>query len=173
MSRSIWRKVIAGGTIGALLAMSLSLTLAFDGDSTSEGETTPVEDIGPVGVVIEPLDEYTKAQLRGNHLDFIAETGRIVTDENGHRQIVWDPPQLPTLDESIRMAAKAVEANDSGLLPLCTEEYLQYVRAQKEPDALRIDPGVVAAPGFPACNGIPAQMIIGPPSGRGNLGIRP
>ncbi len=57
MSRSIWRKVIAGGTIGALLAMSLSLTLAFDGDSTSEGETTPVEDIGPVGVVIEPLDE--------------------------------------------------------------------------------------------------------------------
>ncbi len=71
------------------------------------------------------------------------------------------------------MAAKAVEANDSGLLPLCTEEYLQYVGAQKEPDALRINLGVVAAPGFPACNGIPAQMIIGPPSGRGNLGIRP
>ena len=79
----------------------------------------------------EPLDAYTKNQLQGTHLDFIAETGRVITDENGRWEIVWVPPQLPTLEESISMTVAAKEANDTSLLPLCTNEYIQYLKEQK------------------------------------------
>ena len=59
------------------------------------------------------------------HRKFIAETSRIIFNENRVRQLVWDPPELPTLEESIGMRERAEAANDSSLLPLCTEEYLQ------------------------------------------------
>ena len=114
----------------------------------------------------EPLDESTRAQFQGTYLDFIAETGRIVVNDNGTRQIVWDPPQLPMLEESIRMAAEAKAANDMDLLPLCTQEYMQYLKEQKEAreaeeNRVKFSP----PPSFPACNAIPDGIYFGPPSG--------
>ena len=110
---------IASACLAILLVVALILNLVF-------GEETTAED-----VIGEPLDAATKARFQGTHLNFIAETGRIVVNEHGTREIIWDPPQLPTVEELIRMA----EAGDTSLLPLCTQEYQHYLRKQKESGA--------------------------------------
>ena len=134
-----------------VLAMTLLLTFMVDRE-TNAGE-----------VVGEPLDAYTKNQLKGTHLDFIADTGRVITHENGRREIVWDPPKLPTLEESIRKAAAARAANDTSLLPLCTDEYKQYLREQKGGVERTNEPLTDSkTPGFPACSAIPSQAAFAP-----------
>ena len=116
----------------------------------------------PIG---EPLDDYTKAKLQNTHLKFIAETGRIVVNERGVRQIIWDPPQLPTLEESIRMAAEARQANDTALLPLCTEEYRHYMKAKKASGERTSDLLTDSTPpSFPACSAVPDSAGFGLPS---------
>ena len=146
----IRRKYILGPVVVIFLATALLLTLLFDRQTSAD-------------VVGEPLDAYTKSQFEGTHLDFIAETGRVVVNENGSRQIIWDPPQLPTLEESISMVAAAREADDSSLLPLCTEEYRQYVKEQKgigeQASELLTDS---KPPGFPICKAIPESIVFGP-----------
>ena len=151
MSEMLQRKAIVSVIGLIVLATALLLTFLF------HRETNADEVIG------EPLDAYTKSQLQGTHLDFIAETGRIITDENGRRQIVWDPPQLPTLEESISMAAAAKEADDTSLLPFCTDEYIQYLKEQKgggEQSSESLTDS--KTPGFPVCAGIPAQVGVAP-----------
>ena len=116
MSQRILHKLsVGGGSVAILLALALSLTHVFGGEATAD------DGLG------EPLDTATSARLQGTHLDFIAESGRVVVNEHGNRQIIWDPPQLPTLEESIRMVARAAEASDTDLLPLCTQEYLETI----------------------------------------------
>ena len=119
----------------------------------------------------ESQEEAWRTQYRGTHLEFIAETGRIVVNENGTKQIVWDPPELPSLEESIIRGRVAKLLHFPALLPLCTEEYLQYLKAQKEPrepgdSRRRFSP----RPSFPACNAIPDGIFVGPPSGPGYPG---
>ena len=140
---------IASACLAILLVVALILNLAF-------GEETTEED-----VIGEPLDVATKTQFQGTHLNFIAETGRIVVNEDGTREIIWDPPQLPTVEESIGMAAAAEEAGDTSLLLLCTQEYHHYLRKQKESGDRTT---MSKSPSFPACKGIPDRIILGPPS---------
>ena len=152
MSRWIRRRSIVGGIAGAFLALVVSLSLVFDAE-------TNTDDV--IGV---PLDATSKASLQGTHLAFIGESGRVVVNEHGTRQIIWETPQLPTLEESISKAAEAAEARDIGLLPLCTQEYLQYLKVQGasgEPsNSLMTDS---KAPSFPSCNAIPDKVAFGPP----------
>ncbi len=147
MKRSKFQKALIGGGIAATL-LALGLYLSF-GVETNTGDG-----------VVEPLDEYTKAQLRGTGLGFIAETGRIVTNPSGHREIIWDPPQLPTLEESIRVHAEAAEKGDTDLILYCTDELSEYLKAQKELS------GESAAQGdsniLPTCQGIPGRIVKGP-----------
>ena len=124
----------------------------------------------PSDAGIESEDDAWKARLRGTHLNFIAETGRVVVNDRGVQEIVWDPPELPSLRESILRGKLARMAMKPDLLPLCTEEYLQYLKARKKPkvsgtDWLRFLP----RPSLPACNGIPDSIYRGPPSGPGYL----
>ena len=105
MNQELWLKLtVGGGSAAILLVLALSLALILGGESNLEDNS-------------EPLDAVIKAQLQGTHLEFISETGRIVVNEDGIRQIIWDPPQLPTLEESIRMGAAAEETGDTDLLP--------------------------------------------------------
>ncbi len=140
---------IAGACGALLLVVALILDLVLG------GEVIAGDGNG------EPLDAATKAQFQGTHLDFIAETGRIVVNEHGTRQIIWDPPQLPTVGESISMAARAAEVGDKSLLPLCTLEYLQYLRLQEAPRELTHESKTRM---LPACNTIPDAIVFGPPS---------
>ena len=103
----------------------------------------------------EPLDAATIADLQETHLKFIAETGRIVVDEHGTRQIIWDPPEPPSLEASIRMAAEAEKAGDTDLIPLCTPEYLGYLKEQRNSGTPTNDSM------FPACNAIPDKVVFG------------
>ena len=145
------RKAIVSAIGYIVLSMALVLTFLF------HRETNADELAG------EPLDAYRKNQLQGTHLDFIAETGRIITDENDRSEIVWVPPQLPTLEESISMTVAAKEANDTSLLPLCTDEYLQYLKEQKGGGEQTSESLTDSkAPGFPVCAAIPAQVGIAP-----------
>ena len=143
------RKLLTGAWVAVtLLVLAVTLSLVF-GRETNAGNG-----------IIEPLDDYTKAQLRGTGLEFIAETGRIVTHPSGHREIIWDPPSLPTLEETIRMHADAVEKGDTDLIPYCTAEFLAYLKAQKELSGESVTPGDPYR--FPACQGIPSQIGLAP-----------
>ncbi len=143
--RTLLKLSVAGvGTIATLAALALSLAFMPVGDANAEG---------PKG---EPVDDQTKAMLRSQRLDFIAETGRRVHRGNGTSEIIWDPPQLPTLEESIRMGEAAMAAGDTGLIPLCTDEYYGYLRAKKASGWRRSDPM------FPACRAIPDQIVSAP-----------
>ena len=151
MNQSYRRSFPTAGLAAIALALVVGLYLVLDGE-------TAAGDFGG-----EPLDGSTRAQFQGTYLDFIAETGRIVVNDNGTRQIVWDPPQLPTLEESIHLAAEAKAANDMDLLPLCTQEYMQYLKEQKEAreaedDRVKYSP----PPSFQACNAIPDGIYLGP-----------
>ena len=148
------RKSVIGGIVGIFLALVLSLTLVFDGE-TVKGDTANDDAIG------EPLDAATKAQLQRGHLKFFAETGRVIVNERGVREIVWDPPELPTLKESILRATVAKIINNPDLLPLCTQEYRQYLKEQKKSSGIENDP---ANHSFPACNAIPDGIYQGVPS---------
>ena len=138
---------VGGGSTAILLVLVLGLVLVFGGGANT-GD-----------VLSEPLDDGTKAQFQGTHLGFIAETGRIVVNEYGGREIIWDPPPLPTLEESINKGAQAAEAGDMDLLPLCTIEYLEFLKAQKDASGETVTPG--DATRFPACNGIPESIGFG------------
>ena len=83
-----------------------------------------------------------------------------MTHPSGHREIIWDPPELPTLEESIRMHAEAAEKGDAGLLPLCTDEFGEYLKAQKELSGESVTPGDPYR--FPACQGIPSKIGLAP-----------
>lgn len=48
------------------------------------------------------------------------------------------------------------------LIPLCTDEYMQYLKAQKESEEPTND-SESPAPGFPACDLIPSRIGIGAP----------
>ena len=151
MKEWIGRKSVIGGiiagTVGIFVALALSLTLVFDGEANGAGE---------------PLDAATKAVYQGGHLKFIAETGRIVVNENGLRQIVWDPPELPTLEESITKTTQAKEANDRSLLPLCTQEYIEHLKAQRASEGSGASaPSGPRSPSFPVCNAIPDTIYLG------------
>ena len=114
----------------------------------------------------EPLDESARAQWEGTKLDFIAKTGRIVTHENGAKELIFDVPELPGVEESLRMIEEAKAAKDHDLLPLCSPEYREYARATRE--------GSDNPPGkfweAPGCAGIPGHIMIGPPSAPGPSG---
>ena len=156
MRLSIERHILTIAVAAFFLTLALGLFLVFGGD-TAIGNDSAAD-----GVTGEPLDDATKAQFMAGHLKFIAETGRIIVNENGMRQIIWDPPELPTLEESIGMRERAEAANDSSLLPLCTEEYLQYLKERKESVGIVSDPHT---PSFPVCNAIPGGIYFGPPRG--------
>ena len=123
--------------------LAFSVTLMFRGEPNLEDNS-------------EPLDAVRKAQFQRTHLEFIAETGRIIVTEHGTREIIWDPPELSTLEESIRMGVEAEETGDTDLHPLCTPEYSEYLKARTESRRARKDPY------FPACYGIPDVAGFGP-----------
>ena len=159
MSLSFLRYFLFCALAVIVLAAAVGLYLFIDGETASG-------DIGPES----PQDAW-RAQYRGTHLEFIVDTGRIVVNEDGTRQIVWDPPELPSLKESIVRGRVAKLLNIPELLPLCTQEYLQHLKAQKEPrepdDSRR---RLLPRPSFPVCNAIPDSIFIGLPSGPGNPG---
>ena len=159
MNQSLPRCFLACALAVIILTATVGLYLIFAGQTAS----------GDAGS--ESQEDAWRAQYRGTHLEFIAETGRIVVNENGTRQIVWDPPELPSLEESIVRGRVAKLLHFPELLPLCTKEYLQYLKAQKEPrepdDSRR---RFVPRPSFPACNAIPDGIYFGLPSGPGNPG---
>ena len=147
MNQWIRRKTVVGGlvagVVGVFVAIALSLTLVLDGETNDTNE---------------PLKTSTIAKLQSGHLKFIADTGRVIVNEDGVREIVWDPPQLPTLQESINKRAEAMAAGNPDLLPLCTEEYLQHLKEQKEAAGIRNEPTDHT---FPACNAIPDAIYEG------------
>jgi len=133
--------------IGVVFAI---LVLNPDGKAAQAGTET-----------FEPLDESARAQWEGTKLDFIAKTGRIVTHDDGTKEVIFDVPELPGVEESLRMIAAAKAAKDHDLLPLCSPEYKEYARANREWSDN--PPGKFwEAPG---CVGIPGHIMIGPPSG--------
>lgn len=156
MNQPLLRCVLACTFALIVVTAAVGLYFVFGGQTAS----------GDAGS--ESQEDDWRARHRGTHLEFIAETGRIVVNENGVRQIVWDPPELPSLEESIVRGRVAKLLHIPELLPLCTPEYLQYLKAQKEPrepeDSLR---RFVPRLSFPACNAIPDGIFIGPPSGPG------
>ena len=154
MNQVLQRKTIVWAIVVVVLAIALLLYYQFDRETHADKATG------------EPLDAYTKTQLQGTHLGFIAETGRVIVNENGQRQVVWDPPQLPTLEESISMAAAAKEAGDSEMLPLCTDEYIQYLREQNGVGEQTSESLTDSkTPAFPACSAIPAKAVYAPGGG--------
>ncbi len=131
--------------VGVLLALGLGSSFAFGG-----GPETEDERIG------EPLDEAIKQELRGTGLGFIADTGRLITHPTGYPEVIWDPPQLPTIKESIRMFDEAVAKNDADLIPFCTEGFSAYLKANEKTRWPDLDPY------FPACHAIPSGIHLGP-----------
>ena len=116
----------------------------------------------------EPLTLEQKAGLRGLP-SFIADTGRLVTHPNGKQEIVWDTPELPGVEESLKMMAAAKAARDTSLLPLCSPEFREYSRAHAIPRD-RPSSDFWDAPG---CTAIPGSISVGPPSGPGSPFGRP
>jgi len=111
----------------------------------------------------EPLTPELKAMIAGVP-SFIAETGRLVTHPDGRQEIVWVTPELPGVEESLKMIAAAKAAGDTSLLPLCSPEFREYRRARaiprdRPPSDFWDDPG---------CRAIPDGASIGPPSGPGS-----
>ena len=140
---------ITGAGAALLLMLLAASTLAFGDDS---------DDAALIG---EPLDEARKEEYRGTALEFIAETGWIIYNERGGGQIIWDPPDLPTVRESVRMYREAVARNDTNLIPLCSKSFLRYLKAAEgEDESLDSDD-----PYFPACQAIPSGIYFGPPDG--------
>ena len=159
MIQSLLRCLLVGALAVIVLTATVGSYLVFAGQTAS----------GDAGVGSQ--EDAWRAQYRGTHLDFIAETGRIVVNENGTKQIVWDPPELPSLEESIVRGRVAKLLHIPELLPLCTKKYLHYLKAQKEPgEPENSRRRFVPPPSFPACNAIPDRIFIGPPSGPGNPG---
>ena len=140
--------LLGSGIAVTLLALAFGLSLIFGGE-TNSGDGT-----------IEPLDDARKEQYRASGLGFIADTGRIVTHPSGHREIIWDTPELPTLEEWFRMHAEAAEKGDTAPILYCTDELSEYLKAQKEL------PEELAAQGdsniLPTCQGIPGRIVLGP-----------
>ena len=134
------------GAAAALLLLSLTALMLAIGDDSDDAD-----------LIGEPLDEARKEEFRGTGLEFIAETGRIFYNERGGGQIIWDPPELPTLAESIRMYKEAVAKNDDGLLPLCTRSFSNYWKMYK-------DTWISDDPPFNLCRAIPSGIHFGPPS---------
>ena len=103
--------------------------------------------------MIEPLDDARKERFRASGLGFIAETGRIVTHPDGSREIIWDPPQLPTLEEWIRMNAEAAAKGDTLPILYCSDELSEYLKAQEELSGESVTQGDSVR--LPTCQGIP------------------
>lgn len=68
----------------------------------------------------ELIDQYEQGN-RG----YIAQSGRLVEYETGQRQIVFDMPKFPTLEESIKQAL------NPRVTPMCTPEFRQFLIAMK------------------------------------------
>lgn len=159
MNQSLLRCLLVGALAVIVLTATVGPYLVIGGQTASGDDGS------------ESQEDAWRTQYRGTHLEFIAETGRIVVNENGTKQIVWNPPELPSLEESIVRSRVAKLLHIPELLPFCTQEYLQHLKAQKEPR----EPGdsrrrSAPRPSFPACNAIPDGIFIGPPSGPGNPG---
>ena len=154
MNRSPRQYFLVGACAAIVLTGLVGLYLVFDGHTV----------LGDTGD--EPPEEAWRARLRGGPLEFIAATGRVIVNERGVQEIVWDPPELPTLRESILKGKLARIVRNPSLLPLCTEEYLKYLKAQKEAAGIESNPKNHS---FPACNAIPGAIYRGPPSGPGYL----
>ena len=149
MKQGIFHRPVAGGGIAAILfALGFGLCLVFGGQTNSGTGA------------IEPLDDYTKSQLRGTGLEFIADTGRIVTHPSGNREIIWDPPQLPMLEEWIRMNAEAAEKGDTAPILYCTDELSEYLKAKKELSGESGTQGESTK--LPTCQAIPDRIVLGP-----------
>ena len=149
MKQGIFHRPVAGGGIAAiLLALAFGLYLVFGGQSN------------PLDGAIEPLDDYTKERYRASGLEFIAETGRIVTHPNGNREIIWDAPQLPTLEEWMRMNAEAAEKGDTAPILYCTDELSEYLKAQSELSGESVTQSDSIR--FPTCQAIPDRIVLGP-----------
>ena len=149
MNRWGRRKVITCGAAsisGILLTLMLGLHLSVLSASVNGNVNS-----------MSPHDDW-KTKYRGTHLDFVAETGRVVVNERGLSEIVWDPPQLPTLEESIHKASIAKLVRNPDLLPLCTEEYLQVLKGKKEASGIEKHP---TDHSFSACNVIPDTIYLG------------
>ena len=142
MKQGIFHRPVAGGGIAAiLLALAFGLYLVFGGQSN-------------------PLDDETKERYRASGLEFIAETGRIVTHPNGNREIIWDAPQLPTLEEWTRMNAEAAEKGDTAPILYCTDELSEYLKAKKE---LSGESGTQGeSKKLLTCQAIPDRIVLGP-----------
>ena len=149
MNRNVVRRIAGVGTaLVTLSLLMLGLSFAFGGDPYD------AELIG------EPLDEEMKEDYIGTNLEFIAETGRVIYRENGSGEIIWDPPHLPTLRESVRMYREAVAKNDTGLIPLCSDSFSRYLKAARKTDESLVPKDTY----FPACQAVPSGSYFGPPS---------
>ncbi len=115
--------VLLALVIMVISVLSISSVLADGGQEDGVGQKN-------TGLWL--TDVETAQQLTGTGLGFIADTGRWVYRPNGSSYLVWDPPQLPTVEESIQMTAKANLG--LGPLPFCTDEYLAYLHSL-EPNA--------------------------------------
>ena len=105
------------------------------------------------------LSSAQKQRFRQQGLDFIADTGVIISHKNGVQQIVWDPPVLPSLKESIKQYEAAKSANDTQVLPLCTPEFSKWLQSRhtKNDEERQPDPSR-----FAACRAIPDDMWLVP-----------
>ena len=76
MNQELWLKwTVAGGSAAILLVLVLSLTPIFRGEGDLEDNS-------------KTIDAVIRAQYQETHPEFIAETGRIVVNENGSREII-------------------------------------------------------------------------------------
>jgi hypothetical protein len=155
MVNSILLRKVAFLLLTAFLLMILAGTLTVRTGGGVRAEERP-------GV---PLDTKTAELLKGTHLDFIAETGRVVVNERGVREIIWELPELPTVSESVEMYQAAVRAKDTSLLPLCTDAFLAYVKQQKEAGSGFTEgasgASISKSPSISICNAIPDQAAFG------------
>jgi hypothetical protein len=152
MVNSILLRKVAFLLLTAFLLMILAGTLTVRTGGGVRAEERP-------GV---PLDTKTAELLKGTHLDFIAETGRVVVNERGVREIIWELPELPTVSESVEMYQAAVRAKDTSLLPLCTDAFLAYVKQQKEAGSDFTEGASISkGASIPICNAIPDQAAFG------------
>ena len=153
MNGNVVKRIVGVGTaLVFLLLLTLGLSFAFGGD--------PYD----ADLIGEPLDDDRKEDYIGTNLEFIAETGRIIYRENGSGEIIWDPPKLPTLRESVRMYREAVAKNDTGLVPLCSDSFFRYLKAARKTD----ESLVPNDPYFPACRAVPSGIYFGQPSEPGS-----
>ncbi len=110
---------------------------------------------------IDETSTSARANYEGTQLSFIAETGRVITREDGNKELVFDRPELPSLEQSIKMMEAAKLARDRDLLPLCSPEYLQYAKENNR----RIEEPPSEFWEAPGCVAIPDRIMIGPAGG--------